>query len=325
MKLIVVGLGAIGGVVGAGLHQAGHDVTFIARGRQFETVRKQGLMVDSSYGRGVVQAKVTNQLTAESLLAADAVLVAVKSQDTYAVFSDLTALTTGLRVVCLQNGVANEALFARAYADVYGAYVHCPSSYTEPGIVAAYGMPVTGIIDVGRFPAGGDPFAAALSDSLRAAGFASRALNDVSRWKYGKLVRNLTNALDAACRQDDDAFAELVDRLYDEGAAVLRAASVTYASLWELSARQEEVGFRLTRESDGSSSWQSLVRRSRLETIFLNGEIIALGQRYGVPTPANQVIQSAVLKLERNGGTPRSCTSTQLLSDYRRLASQQMR
>lgn len=325
MKLIIVGLGAIGGVVGAGLHEAGHDVTFIARGRQVETVGEKGLMVDSSIGRRVVQAKVANHLKTEHLLAADAVLVAVKSQDTYAVFSDLTALNTGLRVVCLQNGVANETLFTRAYVDVYGTYVHCPSNYTKPGVVAAYGVPVTGIIDVGRFPAGGDPFADALSHSLRVAGFASRALSDVSRWKYGKLVRNLTNALDATCQPDDDAFPELSGRLYDEGAAVLREAGVTHASLSELSAREEEVGFRLSRKSDGSSSWQSLVRRSRLETVFLNGEIIALGQRYGVPTPANQVIQSAILELGRNGGAPRSCTSAQLLDDYRRLASQQMR
>lgn len=325
MKLIVVGLGAIGGVVGAGLHEAGHDVTFIARGRQLETVREQGLKVDSSYGRKVIHASVTSQLTTKNLLAADAVLVAVKSQDTYAVFSDLTALTTGVRVVCLQNGVANETLFARAYADVYGAYVYCPCSHTEPGVVAAYGVPVTGIIDVGRFPAGGDPFAHELSGSLRAAGFASRVLDDVSQWKYGKLVRNLTNALDATCEPDDDAFAEMADRLYEEGAVVLRAAGITYASLQELSSRKEKAGFRLTRKSGGSSSWQSLVRRSGLETLFLNGEIIALGCRYGVPTPANQVAQSAILGLERNGGTPRSCRSQQLLADYRRLASEQTR
>ena len=37
MRFVVFGAGAIGGVVGASLHQAGHEVALIARGAPYTT------------------------------------------------------------------------------------------------------------------------------------------------------------------------------------------------------------------------------------------------------------------------------------------------
>jgi 2-dehydropantoate 2-reductase len=45
-------------------------------------------------------------------------------------------------------------------------------------------------------------------------------------------------------------------------------------------------------ERRGGSSWQSLERKlGTIETDYLNGEIVRLGQRYGVPTPVNALLQ----------------------------------
>jgi 2-dehydropantoate 2-reductase len=43
MRIAVVGAGAVGGVFGARLAAAGHDVTFLARGTTLEVLRAQGL------------------------------------------------------------------------------------------------------------------------------------------------------------------------------------------------------------------------------------------------------------------------------------------
>ena len=45
MKYLVIGVGGTGGAVGSHLARAGHDVTFIARGRHLEAMREKGLRV----------------------------------------------------------------------------------------------------------------------------------------------------------------------------------------------------------------------------------------------------------------------------------------
>ena len=47
MKIAVVGAGGIGGYYGALLQQAGHDVTFLARGAHLAAMRERGLRLES--------------------------------------------------------------------------------------------------------------------------------------------------------------------------------------------------------------------------------------------------------------------------------------
>jgi len=42
MRIAVFGAGGVGGYFGGRLAQAGHEVTFIARGRHLATIREQG-------------------------------------------------------------------------------------------------------------------------------------------------------------------------------------------------------------------------------------------------------------------------------------------
>ena len=54
--------------------------------------------------------------------------------------------------MCAQNGVANERAALRLFANVYGMCVMCPTGHLEPGVVEAYSSPVTGLLDIGRYP-----------------------------------------------------------------------------------------------------------------------------------------------------------------------------
>ena len=48
MRFVVYGAGAIGGVIGARLHQHGHEVVLIARGAHLEAIRARGLRIESA-------------------------------------------------------------------------------------------------------------------------------------------------------------------------------------------------------------------------------------------------------------------------------------
>ncbi|HEY8534890.1 MAG TPA: 2-dehydropantoate 2-reductase N-terminal domain-containing protein, partial [Vicinamibacterales bacterium] len=61
MKVAVVGSGAVGGFYGSLLARAGHDVTFVARGRHLAAIREHGLRVRGPYADFVTRAPATDE------------------------------------------------------------------------------------------------------------------------------------------------------------------------------------------------------------------------------------------------------------------------
>ena len=53
-----MGAGGVGGYFGARLQQAGHEVTFFARGRHLEAIRANGLKVESPHGDALLKVRV---------------------------------------------------------------------------------------------------------------------------------------------------------------------------------------------------------------------------------------------------------------------------
>ena len=219
--------------------------------------------------------------------------------------------------MCAQNGVENERLALRRFARVYGICVMMPVTHLEPGVVQAHGTPLSGILDLGRFPEGVDETAHAVAADLAASGFSSEADPVIMRKKYRKLVRNLTNALDALSVRSD-ATRDMYRKARDEAYAVFEAAGIDVASEEEDMARRE--GVRVTEPSTDrsrahNSSWQSLARHTgSIEVDYLNGEIVTLGRLHGVPTPVNQMLQEVCGRLAREGVEPGSVTPEELLA-----------
>ncbi|MFL2678992.1 MAG: ketopantoate reductase family protein [Alphaproteobacteria bacterium] len=48
MKILVIGVGGIGGFIGSFLHNAGLQITFIARNKRLDFLKKNGLILQSS-------------------------------------------------------------------------------------------------------------------------------------------------------------------------------------------------------------------------------------------------------------------------------------
>ena len=58
MKIACMAAGGVGGYFGARLQQAGHDVTFFARGRHLEALRAKGLTVESGEGNVTLEVQI---------------------------------------------------------------------------------------------------------------------------------------------------------------------------------------------------------------------------------------------------------------------------
>jgi 2-dehydropantoate 2-reductase len=110
MRFIVYGAGAVGGVVGAQLHRAGNDVTLVARGSHYNTIRDRGLVFESPLERVRLEIPITGRVAGFDFTEA-IVLLAVKSQDTASALADLRKYAApDTPVVYQQNRVENEEM-----------------------------------------------------------------------------------------------------------------------------------------------------------------------------------------------------------------------
>lgn len=113
MRIAVIGVGGVGGYFGGRLAQAGHDVTFIARGATLDALRTHGLRVDSSLGDFVLDPVQTTPAGTF-----DVVLMCVKAwQIAEAAAQIAPMLAADAMVVPMENGIdAPEVL-----AEIVGA------------------------------------------------------------------------------------------------------------------------------------------------------------------------------------------------------------
>jgi 2-dehydropantoate 2-reductase len=302
MRYVIFGAGAIGGLVGARLHQSGHDVMLVARGAHYEKIAADGLTFATPTERVTLAVPVVASVAEAGLRDGDVVLLCTKSQQSWDALLSIRdaaadATDNAVPIVCLQNGVANERLALRLFPEVYGALVMVPAEHLEPGYIVGYLGKLSGRIDVGIYPSGVDGRAQELSAALAAARFESEALVDVMRHKYAKLVSNLNNGVQAVCGiADPEGNSELGKLLAAEGRAVLTAAGIphTVEDVANIAGRWERMGIGEVdgHGHQGGSTWQSVTRGTgNVETDYLNGEIVLLGRTLGIPTPYNALVQ----------------------------------
>jgi len=317
MGYVVFGAGAIGAVVGGRLFQAGCDVTLIARGAHLEALQAHGLRLESPASTDTVRLAAVGHPREVDWRRNHVVLLAVKSQHTLAALFELAEVAPPeTPIVCVQNGIANEPAALRMFPNVQAVSIACPTSHLEPGLVQAWSTPVTGLLDIGRYPVGIDQVSQAVASDFRAASFSSYPVEDIRRWKHRKLLTNLGNAIEAVCGPHERQ-GPLEDMLLSEGEAVLSAAGREVATAEEDRTRRADLlqpGQIAGQTRPGGSSWQSLRRGTGdIETDFLNGEIVLLGRMHGVPTPANDLLQRLARELAVTRDAPGSTPAATIL------------
>ncbi len=329
MRYIIYGAGGIGGGIGALLTRAGREAILIARGDHLIAMREQGLLIRRASGVERIAVQTAAHPAEIAFREDDIVLLTMKGQDTQAALDDLEAAAgPQIPVVCAQNGVANERAAARRFGDVYAMLIVMPATFLVPGEIALHAEPLAGLLDCGRFPRGADERIAAVCADLEAAGFSAAPDDHAMRLKYGKLLTNLRNALQALCGvREEQAGPDLqgfVGQLRDEALACYAAAGIAYAPLDEINRRRAAV-FSSEQvegvERGGGSTWQSFRRGlPGIETDYLNGEIVLLGVEHGIPTPANRALQLLAKTALSEGRDVGDTSLDEILALERRLS-----
>jgi len=308
MRIIVYGVGAIGGTVAAALTLSGQEVIGIARGAHLEAIRKDGLLLRTPEKTERTHFPCVSDPTEIDFRQDDAILLTMKTQDTLAALERLrVAGVTGQPIFCVQNGVTNERLALRHFPEVHGVTVMMPAAISAPGEIAAHSVPRHGIFDIGRYPGGSNAHDTKLAQALEAANVAAFVSQDVMQSKYGKLILNLSNILQAALGLDAD-YKHLETLLRTEAEAAYKAAGIPWRDLGAADARRAQLMNQKPiagLDRLGSSTTQSLARGGgSIETDYLNGEIVLLGRLHGVPVPANTYFTELGARMAREGLKP---------------------
>jgi 2-dehydropantoate 2-reductase len=298
MTVAIVGVGAIGGLIGAHLAHAGEDVILIARGANLKAIQAEGLTVKRRTEAMCVRPRVTDDMSA--VADADVVFIAVKAHAISAIAPAIgAAIKPGAVVIGTMNGIPwwyfrdrhlesvdPRGVIARSipYEQVVGSVLYPAASLVAPGVVVHEDGDR---ISIGEPDGSRTERAHTVSRMLAHAGFKAPVQARLRSEIWLKLLGNATlNPLSAITRATmDQIFAtedrrQLVRGLMTEVAEVAKAYEVELP----LSIDKRMEGAAAT-GAHKTSMLQDLEAGRRLETDALLGSVIELAEAKQLEVP----------------------------------------
>jgi len=325
VKICVIGAGAIGGYLAAKLALAGEDVTVVARGRNLEAIRKNGLRLVAEDGVEYVARTLNVTHSIAEAGPQDVIILGMKAHQVEAVAGDVPALFHADSVVVpMQNGIpwwyfqrvpgglrdAHEGLVVRSVDPdgviarsidahrIIGCVVYPACELVAPGVIRH--------IEGNRFPLGEldgslSERATRLAARFESAGLKAPVLDNIRAEIWLKLWGNLTfnpvSALTHSTLVDICQFPltrALVVNMMREAEAVAGKLGISFrVSLERRIAGAERVGRHKT------SMLQDIEAGRDPEIDALVGAVIELGRVVGVPTPHIETVYALVKLLGR--------------------------
>jgi 2-dehydropantoate 2-reductase len=345
-SVLVYGAGAVGSFLGGRLAASGQNVTLLCRPAARTLIHERGLRIDDHDGSTTVRLPTVTQaddLTAQP----DVVLLTVKAYDVAAALPDLERLArAGTAVVTVQNGVGTEdQLSALSGLDtlIAGSLTISVGADGPNQIRQETSNGGIALADV-RDP---NDLIAPLCEMFSRAGIPASVIADYRQMKWSKLLLNiLANATSAILAIDPGAiFADpklfrVEQRAFIETLAVMAAQGLTplelpgfnvpllvYAMRLPSWMGRRLVGPRVAggRGDKRPSLWIDVdANRGETEVAWLNGAVMAQGERLSIPTPVNQVLTRLVEEIARDPARRRELAGNpqRLLSEIERQDSQ---
>jgi len=309
MKIAMMGAGGVGGFYGARLQQAGHEVTFIARGAHAAAMRTGGLRVQSALG-DLHLPQVSVATDPREVGPVDLVVMAVKLWDTEAAAEAIKPMIGAHTVVVsLQNGVDKDETLATVVGrdHVLGGVTYILANLSEPGIVVHSGRLQR--VWIGELDGGVSDRVERVVAAFVASGIEAAGSTEIRRATWEKFVFLAANsAVTAVTRQTVGAVrthpatrALLADAMR-EVVALARAEGVAITEDFV----EERLRFVDTLPDGGRASMaQDLLRGGRLELDWLSGAVVRRAERLGLASPVHRALYAALV-LYKDGAPPRN-------------------
>jgi len=153
VRIVVAGIGGVGGYIGARLCGQGDEVLFVARGRHADIIREKGLTVREDEGTFTVHPDAVVPADAfEGEI--DLLLLCVKSYDIESVLAELkNSITASTIIVPFANGVEHkEKIESLLKAKVLYGAVHILAHKEADGVIVRKGKVFAAIFGANEYP-----------------------------------------------------------------------------------------------------------------------------------------------------------------------------
>jgi 2-dehydropantoate 2-reductase len=183
MKVVVVGVGALGTIVAAHLSRAGHDVTALARGRRAALIEQDGLTV-----RGLADLNVACAVLDDPAEIPDAelLIITVKTYDNEQALATIPQRKFGC-VFSVANGVLKNAQLAERFGKdvVLGCMANTSGELLDNGEVR---FTRNVCLHLGELAGGLSTRATAIAQAIDASGITTKPEQDISVIEWSKFV-----------------------------------------------------------------------------------------------------------------------------------------
>jgi 2-dehydropantoate 2-reductase len=334
MRTLIVGVGALGGVLAARLQAIGTPAALATRSAaSAASLKTTGLRV-TGIG-GAVSVAVDDVATVDDYAGRegfDLVVLATKARDAIDVAPRAASLLrAGGTLLPIQNGGVAELLAARlGHERVLGGLSNLGATMTSPGV---YEQRNAGHLLIGELAGGGSPRVERVRGWLGRA-VETRCAASIRGAVWSKLLVNCAvTTLGAVAGLtmrgfiDTPAGRALFDRTYEETLAVALASGATPARMLvdpippprPGGAYEAWLGEIVRVYGDLKPSMLQDFERGRATEIdFINGYVESAGQERGVSTPTNTAIAEAVRAITRGELAPDPSLLERILDRARR-------
>ena len=294
MRIAVMATGALGGYFGARLAQGGHEVAFVARGRQLEALRAHGLRVDSPLGDvHLPDVEVTDEPA--GIGPVDLVLFTVKLWDTVEAADAIKPLLGGsTAVVSFQNGVVKDEVLRQALGaeHIIGGVCYVAATIAEPGVIRHSGTLAKLVF--GEYDGSLSARVRQFRDACADGGIDAEVSDRIEQAIWEKFVflvgvsgtTSLARSAIGPIRSHPRSRAFLHDVMEE----VVQVARVQGVALPAGYADDRLAFVDQLNPSAASSMSHDLERGNRLEVGWLSGDVVDRGGAAGIPTPCNRAI-----------------------------------
>ncbi len=303
MKICILGSGAIGSSIGGILTEAGLEVYLIDTWvEHVNAMNRQGLKLREDSSERIVKVRAATHC--QGIGPADLVLVLVKSYHTKEAIENADPIIGDKTVVLsFQNGLGNEDILAEVVGKerVIGGRTFTGGVLLGPGHVIAGRkgkQTYIGELD-GRIT----ERVIQIAKQFNQAGLETIISSNIIGIMWDKLLINVaTGALSGITRLPYGGLykvKEVMDcavEAVSEGIAVAKAMGVELTitdpkKIWLKAAENLPPEFK-------TSMLQDIEKGSRTEIDSINGSVVRLGEKYGIPTPVNRVLVANIKGIE---------------------------
>lgn len=301
---LIVGAGAIGRVLGAGLASAGRRVLlYDVDAALVERANRDGISVDRQGTHSQVPVEAIASLS--GLAPVELVLVCVKSYVTAAAAAQLSDVVgEQTTVASLQNGWGNGDILSERFGEdrVVVGVTYNSATVVGDGVAHTGSGPTM----VGAYADGQEWRAELVARTLESGGFEARAIPRVREEIWKKLILNAATlptaaltGLAAGALGSHEQMLPLVDDVTREAVAVARALGFEI----ELDERMEMIHAVLERAGKGKASMlQDIEAGRRTEIDFITGAVVKAAREVGVDVPLHVALYALVRGAERSRG-----------------------